>query len=348
MLIMGYLGAVIGAGFASGQEIVQFFVEYGKFGLQGTILAGVCFMVFGGLILSLAQQNKISNYQEMLIYLLGERIGKVFDILLSIFLFLGISTMLSASGAVFYEHLYQDKILGILLAYALILLMLLGGKKGLIASYNYLVPIKIILLLITTVYVICFFQANESEIYTYAFLQPKDFQFWTISSILYVAYNFSLAMVILTEYQSVSSRRNSIIGAALGGIVLGVLLVLIYLAMYKFLPGVLHYEVPMLFVAGQISISAKYIYTIVLWMGILTTALANAYGIAQRFSKFSGLSYGFSLILCVSLALPLALQSFAILIRFIYPLFGLLGVLLLLSIILKTIKEKQVWLYYKK
>ncbi|MGS0745618.1 hypothetical protein ACU70A_06670 [Syntrophomonas erecta subsp. sporosyntropha] len=35
MLIMGYLGAVVGAGFASGQEIVQFFVTYGALGWRG-------------------------------------------------------------------------------------------------------------------------------------------------------------------------------------------------------------------------------------------------------------------------------------------------------------------------
>lgn len=46
MLVSGYLGAVIGAGFASGQEIVQFFVVYGGSGIKGCILAGTFFAVW--------------------------------------------------------------------------------------------------------------------------------------------------------------------------------------------------------------------------------------------------------------------------------------------------------------
>ena len=47
MLVMGYLGAVIGAGFASGQEIMQFFVNYGSCGLTGALTATFLFALMG-------------------------------------------------------------------------------------------------------------------------------------------------------------------------------------------------------------------------------------------------------------------------------------------------------------
>ncbi|MDD4801881.1 MAG: hypothetical protein PHF24_02885 [Syntrophomonas sp.] len=346
MLITGYLGAVIGAGFASGQEIVQFFVNYGNYGMKGVILATILFAVCGGLLLYLAHNHKIANYQDMLQYLLGYRLGRVVDFLLALFLFLGISTMLSASGAVFYEHLYLPKMLGIFLAYAVIVILLITGKKGLILSYNVLVPVKILLLLIISGYAAIFLQGNQFESITYT-LGEEYGRSWMIASILYVAYNFALALVVLTEYQTITNRHNGIVGAVLGGLILGMLVIVNYISLSKFLPTILHYEVPMLFIAGNISLTAKHIYTLVLWLGILTTAIANTYGFAQRFSRFTGLNYGLCLIVCMTMALPLSMQSFSSLVSIIYPIFGLLGISIIASLIYWTVKEIAGELYYR-
>lgn len=328
MLIMGYLGAVIGAGFASGQEIVQFFVAYGHRGLQGVFVSILLFAASGGILLYTAHKLKTSDYQKVLAYLCGEKLGGIVDFLLAVFLFLGLSTMLSASGAVFYEHLYLPKIVGIFLAYVMLIITLAAGRKGLFYSFNVLVPIKIILLILISGYVVILGNdiPTQSNV---TFLMPHDEKYWLLSSILYVAYNFSLAMVVLSEYQSVSSPREGIRGAVEGGLLLGVLVLLNYLALQKFLPMIMHYEVPMLYVAGQISITAKHIYTLVLWVGILTTAIANAFGFAQRFSRFTGLSYQICLIFCLTMALPLSMQSFSGLVSKIYPIFGMLGILIL-------------------
>ncbi len=335
---MGYLGAVVGAGFASGQEVVQFFVSYGIHGSKGCILAMLLFAVSGGLLMYMAHRHATSSYQDMLHVLMGEKFSKIIDLLMAVFLFLGLSMMLSASGAVFYEHLYQPKELGILMASVMVAIFLYTGKKGLIKSYNILVPAKIVLLLIITGYAALVVDGGRVEAYT-VFLRPQEESRWLLSSILYVAYNFALAMVVLTEYQSIGSRRDGIWGAVWGGSLLGVLILFNYLALCKFLPVIMHYEVPMLYIAGFISPETKIVYTIILWVGILTTAIANAYGFAQRFSSFTSISYGLSLFITLILALPVSLQSFSALVSRVYPLFGLLGIIILIVLVAKTVKE---------
>ncbi|MGE5379875.1 MAG: hypothetical protein ACM3NT_02285, partial [Methylocystaceae bacterium] len=91
--------------------------------------------------------------------------------------------------------------------------------------------------------------------------------------------------------------------------------------------------------AGQVSITAKVIYVAVLWLGILTTAIANAYGIAHRFSQLTGLGYRFSLILLVTLALPLSFQAFSRLVAVVYPLFGILGVAIILALLIAVARN---------
>lgn len=341
VIAMGYLGAVIGAGFASGQEIVQFFVSYGDKGAAGTVLSTFLFAFFGGMLLYMAHRQKISNYQNMLDYLFGKRWGKIVDFMLAIFLFMGLSTMLSASGAVFYEHLYLSKYAGILLAYIAVIIALAAGKKSLVFSYNLLVPLKIVLLLIISGYIALFVGEVQSTFST-TYIHSSGKNAWVLSSLLYVAYNFSLAMVVLTEYQSVSNSQEGIQGAVYGGLVLGLLVLLNYTALSKFMPSVIHYQVPMLYITGNVSVLAKYVYTLVLWVGILTTAIANAYGFAQRFAQFTGINYVVGLIICMTLALPVATQSFSSLVHRVYPIFGLLGILILIALTYNFLKTRLI------
>lgn len=345
MVIFAYLGAVIGAGFASGQEVVQFFVSYGDDGLWGAVGATLLFGLSGALLMHRAHHFQISRYQALFSTIMGHRTSQVVDAGLGLFLFLGISTMFSASGAVFYEHLYLPKNEGIIAAYLVVGAFLLWGKQGLVFSYNILVPLKIVLLLIVAGWVAFEPASHDGSSTVINYVYPES-RYWLASCVLYVAYNFSLAMVVLTEYQPIGSREDCIKGAWWGGVLLGLLVLLTYLALSKYLPVVLHYEVPMLYVAGQVSIAAKHVYTLVLWMGIITTAIANTYGFAQRFSALTGLNYRLCLIVCMTMALPLSMKSFSQLVGYIYPLFGLLGLLILGALWLGAGKDMGRDLYY--
>ncbi len=46
-----YVGTVIGAGFASGREIIDFFGVYGIKGIWGIVIAGLLFSLVGSLLL---------------------------------------------------------------------------------------------------------------------------------------------------------------------------------------------------------------------------------------------------------------------------------------------------------
>lgn len=335
----GYMGAVIGAGFASGQELVQFFVGYGWGGLWGTVLAGVLFAVFGGLLLFWVNANRLNDYYDVLKSLFGNRLVYIMDALLAIFLFLGVCTMFSASGAVFYEQINHSKITGIGVAYIGVLMFLMTGRQGLVKAYNFLVPIKFLLLLIVAGYAAMVGSkvALAGNVIPAHMLNPPAAD-WVLASILYVAYNFALAMVVLSEYRAVTSRQEGISGAVIGGLMLGLVALVCYLAMLPSMPALIHYQIPMLFVAGAVSSQAKMVYTLVLWLGILTTAIANAFGFAQRFSSVTGLGYGVCLFLTVTMALPLATQSFSVLVATIYPLLGLFGLVIMIALTYSLIK----------
>lgn len=336
---LGYMGAVIGAGFASGQELVQFFVYYGIPGTWGVIVAGVLFAFSGGLLMSWVHAHHLDHYQSVLKSLFGKRYSGIIDSLLAVFLFLGICTMFAASGAVFYEHINQSKTFGIMLAYIAVLVFLLAGRKGMISSFNLLVPLKFLLLLSVAGYAAIFGEGISPSSAMPDHLINPSVGNWLLASLLYVAYNFSLAMVVLAEYQAVTSLGEGVRGAFVGGLLLGLVALVCYYALLPSMPAIVHYEIPMLFVAGSISAHTKMVYMAVLWIGILTTAIANTYGFAQRFSEFSDLNYNLCLFITVTMALPLAFQSFAFLVGTVYPLLGILGIVILVVLVYKSMLD---------
>lgn len=59
-----YIGTVIGAGFASGQEVLQFFGKYGYKGILGVMVITVLFSLLGASVLNAVYTRKISSLEE--------------------------------------------------------------------------------------------------------------------------------------------------------------------------------------------------------------------------------------------------------------------------------------------
>jgi uncharacterized membrane protein YkvI len=312
---------------------MQFFVRYGSTGMAGCLMASFLFALCGAILMFYIHKHFIDDYQAALGVLLGEKLGRVMDILVSVFLFLGIGAMLSAAGAIAYEHLFWPKEYGVLAAYAGIAGLLFQGKNGLIRSFNIFVPAKLTLLLIVGVGAIFQSGPYTAEI-SAVFLYQGNWN-WILPGLLYVAYNFVLAMVILIEYKPLASARNAVIGAGIGGLLLGILLLVNYLALSHYLPATLHYEVPMLYVSGHVSPLAKKLFMGVLLIGILTTALANTHGLSARIQQFTGLNYRVCLVLILTLALPLGMFNFSLLVNIIYPILGFLGLVIVGALLVK-------------
>lgn len=50
MTAQAFVGLVVGAGFATGQEVLQYFISFGAIGIVGAVLSGVVMAVSGTLV----------------------------------------------------------------------------------------------------------------------------------------------------------------------------------------------------------------------------------------------------------------------------------------------------------
>lgn len=78
-----YVGTVIGAGFASGREIIEFFAVYGLKGSWGIFISCILFAFIGGVLLVKVYNNKIESFNELSNELFGNKIGCIVNIIIS-------------------------------------------------------------------------------------------------------------------------------------------------------------------------------------------------------------------------------------------------------------------------
>ncbi len=100
-----FMGTVVGAGFASGQEILQFFTRFG-FISAFTILVVTCIFIWlGAKMMLLAAEINAVSYEDLNRNLFGDRLGQFVSIFMMIVLLGVTGVMLAGAGSIFLEHL---------------------------------------------------------------------------------------------------------------------------------------------------------------------------------------------------------------------------------------------------
>jgi len=139
-----YIGVVVGAGFATGQEILQFFTRFGAMGIAGILLATALFILFGYIIMDLGRELRARSHLEIIRYTGGRFLGILMDLLISFFLFGSLTAMIAGTGAVFKEHLGLPSLAGDLIMCALTALTVMSGIRGVVNSISFVVPLLIL------------------------------------------------------------------------------------------------------------------------------------------------------------------------------------------------------------
>lgn len=333
-----YIGTMVGAGFASGQETLQFFSSYGTEGLLGILLATLGFGFSGALILRFSWQIRANSHAGLFRLLFGPSLGVVLDWLLNAFLFSTLLIMLAASGAVFEEHLGLTRWWGILLAILLALLVLSFEVKGILAANAWLVPLLILMILGISLYSLHYHSLTWE-----AMAQPPSgtgvAPHWLLASLLYLSYNTILSATILAPLGGQSQNSQHLAqGAWLGALGIGLLTVLIALVVLVHFPQVLDFEIPILYIVQPHPLFIRIIVILVLWTEIFTTLIANLFGLAARLQDIWGKPILFWSTLLLLTALLFSHYPFSLLVETLYPLLGYAGLIFLAALAYRFLK----------
>ncbi|MBP1989209.1 YkvI family membrane protein [Paenibacillus eucommiae] len=325
-----YMGTIVGAGFASGQEILQFFTRYGGVAVLTIVLSTAMFIGFGMKLMLMAHDLKAESYEDLNKALFGNKIGNGISLFTMVVLF-GITTvMLAGGGTVFHEQLHFSYQTGLLVTLFLAYIVLSKGIQAIMTVNTVVVPI---MLLFTLVIVIYTWNLPSSGIWLTQTSDDSVAKIWT-APFLYTAFNLATAQAVLVPMGSAIRNRSVLYwGGLLGGVGIGLLLLAAHYALSAQMPGIAQFEIPMGNIITKLGMAAQIAYLLVIYGEIFTTFIADAYGLCLQLQQRTKLPRQWILIFVLLSSYLVSQIGFKVLLSALYPLFGMVSVVWLVMLL---------------
>jgi uncharacterized membrane protein YkvI len=255
-----YTGAILGAGFASGREIWQFFGVFGNNGLIGVALVGGLFVLLGMITAVIAIKIGTNDMGRVIVPGHNKYLVQFVGYFMAIMLFTVIITMSAAGGAMFDQQLGLPRALGGGVIVIMVVLTVIGGFDRVSRAFRFMMPFLIGIILLLCVSVL--FAGDVTETGDAVFEPSPLAPTWWLAAILYISYNIlAVIPIVATAAINAKSTKHAIWGAALGGIFL-TLLALFILLVLRTDPALSNtMEMPMLAFSDHISGPVNIIYT---------------------------------------------------------------------------------------
>ncbi len=349
-LAASYVGAVVGAGFASGQEQVHFFfpmrfqLEAGALPLgSGVLSAGLLFVLFGAALAELAYRYQTSSSRDFLEKLVPWPLCAIYDCLMISFIFWSFSIMLAGSGMLFKQTMGASQMTGILLTAVFTVLAAATGIDGLLVVNRIMSPLMVampvVVAILTTWKRAQGFLMPVSTGSSRGILASALTPSWPLSALLYVSYNVLLAVGVFASMgKNIPDKVTARQGGLLGGISLMFFLLAIQSVLATYGRSVFSEELPMLKAASYHGLLIARGYSLALWFAMATTSVCSVFALSQRLSRHASISKLGLMVAITAVACLPAQLGFAKLVGTVYPLIGYLGLPVLGSILLQFLK----------
>ncbi|MBD8838184.1 hypothetical protein MHB85_10370 [Paenibacillus sp. FSL K6-4396] len=317
-----YIGTVVGAGFATGQEILQFFTQYGKWATITIGLSTMLFVWLGTKMMLIAHDTGSRSYEDLNKHLFGPKAGKWIT-WVTLLILIGVnSVMLAGAGSVFVEHLGLHYQTGLIVTLVGTYLLLGRGIQAILQMNSIVVPMMLLLSLLMITSTI--HHPGASRFITLT-TDSNPIQVW-LSPLLYSSFNLALAQAVLVPVGNQIRSRNVLKwGGVLGGIGVGFMLMAAHFAMSAQMPGIIQFEIPMGSIAFQLGWAVQSVYVSLIFMEIFSTFVADIYGMTLQLRQHIRIHPRFITLTIMLLCYSLSQFGFSSLLSILYPIFGSLA-----------------------
>ncbi|WP_163539634.1 hypothetical protein [Gracilibacillus sp. YIM 98692] len=326
------IGTMVGAGYASGRELWQFFGHESGLAI---VLFTIFFIISVYITMKISYYHQTTDYLSVLEILLGKKIARFYDVIIFFYLLSTTVIMVAGSGATF-EAFQLSKWLGIMVIIGFLLLVFLRGIQGILTLNAVILPLLIVGLLTVLVY----FTIDQQLVFLLDLNHQKN---WS-AAFLFTALNIlSILAVIGAVGNQVKSTGEIWIASIGSGLILGLTSFLYNNSLIQIAEVIILYEIPLFAILKNYPTITYLLMSILLWFAIFTTAISSVLGIVTRLCKrFPYPLWKIAAVVLLFL-IPLTNIGFSTLIAWLYPLYGALNLYLLCAIFLYPfIKDKQI------
>ncbi len=346
LIACAFIGVIVGAGFASGQEVLQYFTSFGIMGIFGAIITTALFAYVGMMLVWLGSKMKTDSHKEVIHKITGRSIigvivGWIIDLVI-IFTLFGVGVvMLAGAGSNLSQQFGIAPIIGTLIMTVLILFAGMLKVEGVVKVIGNITPFLIVFIVIISVHSFFTVDTSFAELNKLSVAHSSPLPNWFIAGINYASFNTAVgaSMAIVMGGAEKDSKIASI-GGLIGGIALGLMIILSHLAIFTKIDTVGDLDMPMLGIVNEISPVLGVLMAIVIFGMIFNTGLGMFYAFASRFTFVGSTPFKIFYTVSVIVGLGLSFVGFTDLVAIFYPLIGYLGLVLILALLYAPFKMK--------
>ena len=283
------IGTLIGAGFASGQEVYLFFYSYGIRGIIGIFISSILMGVIIYKTLILVKENEINNYRDFLNLIIKKKesnnflnIKNIVNIIINMFILITFFIMIAGFGAYFEQEFGFNGLIGSSILAILCIIVFKTSQKGVVKVSEILVPILIVF--ITVIFIL---NIKDFDIYNLQnhLINNNSYNF-LLSSIVYCSYNSILLIPVLITLRNYIRSKKQVINISIFSTIIIILLsISLFFLLTKVDVDISKLEMPAVYVVSKMFKVFEIIYGFIILGSIFTTAVSLGNSFLQNVSK---------------------------------------------------------------
>lgn len=333
------VGALCGASFASGQEILKFFCSYEGSPVVSFTACFILYMVLGYMTYSISEKKR-TEIMEEIVSPVDSRIINILCVVVIFFCFFSILTALLAAGdALAVDRLGLPKGLGGAVVTCLVIITSIVGISGIRKVMPKIVPVMLIMVGIIAALILTTTEpvgGGDPAVFRSPLAPSRS-----LGVLLYFSYNFLAAIPVLCtlpkeKHDRGSNRWGFILG--FGGIcIFGSL---IGLSILTDLSAAGSSELPMVYLAEKLSPVAALAYAFVLVTAIYCSSSNCLFALTKDVDRTRSVRRIMIIIGVGCASYIISLAGFSTLVTYVAPLQGYSCILILILIPISFIKMK--------
>ena len=331
---MAVVGLIVGAGFASGQEMMQYFVAFGRWGIAGAVLAGVVMAAAAAAVLSLASYFLAGEHTAVFDRISSPIMSRILDVAVMVTLFSTGFVMFAGAGANLRQQFDLPLWVGSLLMVVLVALTGMLDVDKVTRIIGAISPFIIVFLVGASIYSIIRADGTLAELEPATAGLLTTLPNWWVSALNYVGFSLMVAvsMAIVIGGTQINPREAGV-GGLLGGAIFGGLLIIVSVALFYSVEAVGGDDMPMLTIVDRVNPTLGVAMAVVVYGMIFNTAIGMFYALGKRLTRNRKDRFRPVFLGSVAVGLALSFIGFQTLVSTVYPAIGYIGIVLIIVVI---------------
>lgn len=333
-----FIAWIIGSGFATGQEILQFFSSYGYCSYGVVLLNLLGFLFLSQVLLTTGYDHRDERDFNHFIFFCGKKAGRFYSWLIPVTLLMIMAVLISGAGATLSEYYGINRYLGSVIMAVMVLCAYLTGFEKLIRIVSTIGPVIIAFTLMVGLTTVIRGFGNLSQIPGYKAVPgaSRSAPSWLVSSVLYISLNFLSGSTYFTALgMAARSRKEARWGAIVGAFTMILAIAIMNTAILLHSEDAGALAIPTLYLAKHISYVLGAVFSIVLVLGMFSSCSTMMWTVCSRIPSLTPSRNRMTAAAVAAAAFLLGMLPFSRLINVFYPFVGYMGLIYIGCVVYK-------------